>query len=147
MSLTSVPSQSLNAKSGERVELARYELPDGERTLMGQRIGGRVAVIDSPAGPEGRVYLVERAVASEAELEGLVAEYRERSEAAGNAGSEASRENLRGVPERRPLDGRATRPMPTSSVTSATTDLTSERRSTASAAGLRQGETAKTSRS
>ena len=83
MPLLAVPTQSPNALTGERVELARYTLPDGERILVGQRIGGRFTVIDVPAGPESRVYLVERAVACRAELEGLVAEYRERSMAAG----------------------------------------------------------------
>ena len=88
MSLTPDRTKS---HTGERVELARYTVPEGERILVGQRIQGRVAVIDVPAGPEGRVYLVERAVPSQAELEGLVAEYRGRSEAAGMPALLASR--------------------------------------------------------
>lgn len=81
-SLTHVPAPH-GTHPGAQVELARYELPDGPRILVGQRIDGQVAVIDVPAGPEGHVYLVERAVPSQAELDGLVAEYTERSEAAG----------------------------------------------------------------
>ena len=91
MSLSSAPSEPQAARPAGQVELARYSLPDDERILVGQRIGGRVAVIDIPAGPEGRVYLVERAVPSRGELEGLVAEHAARSEAAGMPAPEASR--------------------------------------------------------
>jgi hypothetical protein len=61
--------------AGERVELARYRLPTGERVLVGQRVNGAVAVADVPVGEEGRVYLVERHVESKADLDGLVAAY------------------------------------------------------------------------
>jgi hypothetical protein len=61
--------------AGERVELARYRVHAGERVLYGQRIDGAVAVVDAPAGDDGRVYLVERHVESKAELDGLVAVY------------------------------------------------------------------------
>lgn len=64
MSLTPVPTQPQIAHTGARVELARYLLPGGERILVGQRIDGAVAVIDLPASSEGRVYLVERSVAT-----------------------------------------------------------------------------------
>jgi hypothetical protein len=94
MSLTPVPTKPRAARTGERVELARYTLPEGERILVGQRIDGRVAVIDMPAGPQGRVYLVERAIASQAELDGLVREYCARSERAGVPALVASRRIL-----------------------------------------------------
>ncbi len=62
--------------AGQQRELARYELPGGEvRLLLGQRIDGRVAISDQPAGDEGRVYLVERHVESVGELDALVAVY------------------------------------------------------------------------
>jgi hypothetical protein len=91
MSLTTVPAEPIIIAAGTQVELARYEVPSGERILVGQRIHGRVAVIDRPAGPEGRVYLVERAVSSQAELDGIVAEYCERSQLAGEPALLASR--------------------------------------------------------
>lgn len=64
-------------RTGERVELARYTIPAGERILYGQRVDGVVRVTDVPAGPGGRAYLVER----ELELDGysalkaLIADY------------------------------------------------------------------------
>ena len=45
---------------GERIELARYAVPVGERVLYGQRVNGVVRVTDVPAGGRGRAYLVER---------------------------------------------------------------------------------------
>jgi hypothetical protein len=64
------------SSAGERRELGRYELPDGdERVLYGQRINGQVAVSDVPARDAGRVFLVERHVESQAALEGLVEAY------------------------------------------------------------------------
>ncbi len=45
---------------GERVELARYTVPAGERILYGQRVDGVVRVTDVPARGRGRAYLVER---------------------------------------------------------------------------------------
>lgn len=45
---------------GERVELARYAVPAGERVLYGQRVDGVVRVTDVPACGRGRAYLVER---------------------------------------------------------------------------------------
>jgi hypothetical protein len=61
--------------AGQRRELARYELPAGTRILYGQRIAGRVAITDVPAGDTGRVFLVERHIESQAALTGLVADY------------------------------------------------------------------------
>jgi hypothetical protein len=60
---------------GERRELARYELPTGSRVVYGQRIAGRVAVSDAPAGDVGRVYLVERHIESQAAMRALLDDY------------------------------------------------------------------------
>jgi len=66
--------------AGEQRELARYELPTGQRAIVAQRIDGRVALVDVPlSDAAGRVYLIERHVASRAELDGLVAAYVEHS--------------------------------------------------------------------
>jgi hypothetical protein len=44
-------------------ELARYTVSAGERILYGQRtVNGEAILIDLPAGEQGRVYLVERAL-------------------------------------------------------------------------------------
>jgi hypothetical protein len=61
--------------TGEPRILATYESDDGTRQLVGQRINGRVALSDVPAGDAGKVYLVERHLPSTAELDGLVADY------------------------------------------------------------------------
>jgi len=65
------------SSSGEARELGRYELPDGtQRTLIAQRINGRVAITDLPAeGHHGRVYLVERHLESQAAMQALAAVY------------------------------------------------------------------------
>jgi hypothetical protein len=66
--------------AGTPHELARYQLADGStRALIAQRINGRVAISDLPTTDEGRVYLVERHVASQAEMDALVAAYIEDS--------------------------------------------------------------------
>ena len=69
--------------AGRTVELTRYRIPSGERALRAQRIDGRVAVMDVPVDHDDRVYLVERHVTSKAELDGLAAEYAQRSETCG----------------------------------------------------------------
>ena len=69
--------------AGRTVELTRYRIPAGERALNAQRIDGRVAVIDVPVDHDDRVYLVERHVESQAELQGLAAEYAQHSETCG----------------------------------------------------------------
>jgi hypothetical protein len=61
--------------SGEPTVLATYECDEGTRRLVGQRIEGRVALSDVPAGDQGKVYLIERHLPSMAELDGLVADY------------------------------------------------------------------------
>ena len=70
-------------RAGRTVELCRYRIPAGQRALKAQRIDGRVAVIDVPVDHDDRVYLIERHVQSSAELEGLAAEYAQRSEQVG----------------------------------------------------------------
>ena len=62
---------------GERVELARYTAPEGERVVYGQRIHGTVRVTDRPAHGSGRSYLVERGLERDgrAALAALVEDY------------------------------------------------------------------------
>jgi hypothetical protein len=70
--------------AGARRELARYQLPEGTRAIVAQRIDGRVAISDVPVLEDaGRVYLIERYVTSQAELAGLVAAYVAHSHQAG----------------------------------------------------------------
>lgn len=62
--------------TGQRTELARYQLPDGERIVFGQRIRGVVRVTDKPAVPgAGRSFLIQRGLKSKTELDALVADY------------------------------------------------------------------------
>ena len=68
---------------GQRVELARYQLPAGERVLYGQRINGIVRVTDKPASGTGRSFLVERGLEKVGELHALVADYIAESERRG----------------------------------------------------------------
>ena len=68
---------------GQRVELARYQLPAGERVLYGQRINGIVRVTDKPARGAGRSFLVERGLEKLGELDALVADYVAESERRG----------------------------------------------------------------
>jgi hypothetical protein len=62
---------------GERVELARYTLPAGERILYGQRVDGVVRVTDVPAHGRGRAYLVERELEQDgySALKALICDY------------------------------------------------------------------------
>lgn len=69
--------------AGKTIELKRYRIPTGQRALQAQRIDGRVAVMDVPVDHEDRVYLVERHVTSQAELQGIANEYVEHSETCG----------------------------------------------------------------
>ena len=66
-------------KFGERTELTRYTVGEGERIVYGQRIDGVVRVTDRPAAQGGRAYLVERGLESKAELDALVADYLEQA--------------------------------------------------------------------
>ena len=81
--------------AGAQRELARYQLPDGARAVVAQRIDGRVAISDVPRTEDaGRVYLIERHVPSQAELAGLVAAYVEHSRQAGCPAVIAQRRQL-----------------------------------------------------
>lgn len=62
---------------GERMELARYTVPVGERILYGQRVNGVVRVTDVPARGRGRAYLVERELEHDGydALQALLADY------------------------------------------------------------------------
>jgi hypothetical protein len=68
-------SATASQATGEPNVLASYESQEGTRRLVGQRVNGRVAVSDNPAGDHGQVYLVERLVRSMGELDGLVGDY------------------------------------------------------------------------
>jgi hypothetical protein len=61
--------------SGKPTVVASYDCDEGTRQLVGQRIDGRVALSDVPAGDQGKVYLVERHLRGKRELDGLVADY------------------------------------------------------------------------
>jgi hypothetical protein len=67
---------------GQRVELARYTIPAGQRVLYGQRVNGIVRVSDVPVAPGGRAYLVERELEQDgnAALQALVRDYVEQAE-------------------------------------------------------------------
>jgi hypothetical protein len=80
--------------AGVRRELARYQLPEGTRAVVAQRIDGRVAISDVPVDHPGRVYLIERHVHSQAELAGLVAAYVEHSQQDGCPAVIAQRRQL-----------------------------------------------------
>ena len=72
-----------------------YQLPEGPRAIVAQRIDGRVAISDVPLTDDaGRVYLIERHVSSQAELSGLVAAYVEHSKQAGCPAVIAQRRQL-----------------------------------------------------
>jgi hypothetical protein len=62
---------------GERVELARYRIPAGERILYRQRVDGVVRVTDVPAHRGGRAYLVERGLEQDGHgaLQALIGDY------------------------------------------------------------------------
>ena len=62
---------------GERVELARYVVPAGERVVYGQRVNGVVRVTDVPNSGRGRAYLVERGLELDGydALKALVSDY------------------------------------------------------------------------
>jgi hypothetical protein len=80
--------------AGKQRELARYQLADGTRAVVAQRIDGRVAISDVPVDHAGRVYLIERQVHSQAELTGLVAAYVAHSKQAGCPAVIAQRHQL-----------------------------------------------------
>jgi hypothetical protein len=70
---------------GERIELACYTVPAGQRVLYGQRINGGVRITDVPATGRGRAYLVERELEKDGygALKALVADYLAQAERLG----------------------------------------------------------------
>lgn len=62
--------------TGRPQRLASYSADVGERILVGQRVDGIVRISDVPADGRGRSYLVEAEIASMAELEALVVDYK-----------------------------------------------------------------------
>jgi hypothetical protein len=90
---------------GERIELARYTVPVGERVLYGQRVNGVVRVTDVPAAARGRAYLVERELEQDGyeALQALVADYLDQAALLDDVPMAVSpltgtrRENLEGV--------------------------------------------------
>jgi hypothetical protein len=69
------PWEQQDYQVGQRVELARYRITEGERVVYGQRVDGIVRVTDRPANGQGRAYLVERGLTTKSELDALVADY------------------------------------------------------------------------
>jgi hypothetical protein len=67
---------------GERIELARYTVPVGQRVLYGQRVNGVVRVTDVPARGRGRAYLVERELEQDGydALKALISDYLDQAE-------------------------------------------------------------------
>jgi len=65
--------------TNEPIELARYTISAGERVIYGQRVCGLVRLVDVPAAGRGRRYLIERELASLAELEAIVGDYLEQA--------------------------------------------------------------------
>jgi hypothetical protein len=60
---------------GQRTELARYTVAEGERIIYGQRIEGSCGSPTGPPHTAGGAYLIERDLESKAELDALVADY------------------------------------------------------------------------
>jgi hypothetical protein len=48
--------------AGKPRELARYQLPEGTRAVVAQRIDGRVAITDVPVDHADRVYALAQAL-------------------------------------------------------------------------------------
>ena len=84
----------MSTHAGRRVELQRYQISAGERALVAQRVDGRVAIVDVPLDHDDRVYLVERHVSSQAELNGICWAYAEHSRTADRPAIVAQRELL-----------------------------------------------------
>ncbi len=61
--------------AGEPQILMTYECQEGTRQLVAQRVNGKVALSDIPAGDHGKVYLVERHVPCRDELNGIAHDY------------------------------------------------------------------------
>ena len=68
---------------GKRIRMATYTCDVGERQIVGQRVDGEVHLYDEPARDGGRRWVIERGVESKAELEAIVADYRQKAEKIG----------------------------------------------------------------
>lgn len=75
---------------GKPSELGRYEVDEGERILVGQRVDGVVQITDRPLGRAGRAYLVERGVSSMRELAALIGDYKAEAKRRGECPMRAS---------------------------------------------------------
>jgi len=69
-------ARRMTPQVGKRTELARYTVPGGERVIYGQRVDGIARLVDRPATPGGRSYLIERGLETKSELDALIADYR-----------------------------------------------------------------------
>jgi len=63
------------AATGRSVELATYTADTGPRRIVGQRVEDHVQLRDEPATGNGRTFLIEPAVESNAALEAIIADY------------------------------------------------------------------------
>lgn len=70
-------------KTGQPVEVGRYETSAGERVIVGRRIDGEVHVFDCPRQGRGRRYFVEGGFESQAELAVLIADYQRQAKRLG----------------------------------------------------------------
>jgi hypothetical protein len=72
--------------AGRPSELGRYEIAEGSRILVGQRVDGEVRVTDRPfpLARAGRTYLGERDIRSFEELAALIADYLDQAERRGD---------------------------------------------------------------
>ena len=68
---------------GKRIRMATYTADVGERQIVGQRVDGEVHLYDEPARDGGRRWVIERGVESRAELEAIVADYRQKAQKLG----------------------------------------------------------------
>jgi hypothetical protein len=77
MSARTKDTHRSNTQVGQRVELGRYTIPAGERTINGQRVDGHVRVTDVPATGRSREYLIETGLEQDgnAALRALVSDY------------------------------------------------------------------------
>jgi hypothetical protein len=68
-------ARRMTPQVGPRTELARYTVPAAERVIYGQRVDGIVRLVDRPAAPGGRAYLIDRGLETKSELDALIADY------------------------------------------------------------------------
>ena len=73
--MTTTTTRPATGQTGQPVELARYQADVGERLLIGQRVDGRVRLVDVPVDGTGRRYLIDAWLESKAALDALVFDY------------------------------------------------------------------------